>query len=207
MRGNSEYSNWVGPRLEHPLSQIRESSLQNLYILIRCYVPSGHARELGVLDRVGTPRLGGVCLHTSKLFWYSVIWVGSEQAAVSGQLCVQEAVSELYELGHSCSLALKCYSTESAWRCVPPHTSSRFVERDFYSQPTGPNPLYHRDDLVVRPRAMGVCGTPCRTARGTLCSACTVHPSHREIGILLPNNQRQHRTLHIQKDVLPCALC
>jgi len=27
-----------------------------------------------------------------------------------------------------------------------------------------------------------------------------------EIGILLPVNQRQHRTLHIQKDVLPCAL-
>ena len=29
---------------------------------------------------------------------------------------------------------------------------------------------------------------------------------YREIGILLPNNQRQHRTLHIQKDVLPYAL-
>ena len=29
----------------------------------------------------------------------------------------------------------------------------------------------------------------------------------REIGILLPNNQRQHRTLHIQKDVLHYALC
>jgi len=29
----------------------------------------------------------------------------------------------------------------------------------------------------------------------------------REIGILLPNNKRQHRTLHIQEDVLPCALC
>jgi len=29
----------------------------------------------------------------------------------------------------------------------------------------------------------------------------------RKIGILLPNNQRQHRTLHIQKDVLPYALC
>ena len=28
-----------------------------------------------------------------------------------------------------------------------------------------------------------------------------------EIGILLPNNQRRHRTFHIQKDVLPCALC
>ena len=24
---------------------------------------------------------------------------------------------------------------------------------------------------------------------------------------LLPNNRRQHRTLHIQKDVLPYALC
>jgi hypothetical protein len=30
--------------------------------------------------------------------------------------------------------------------------------------------------------------------------------SARAIGILLPNNQRQHRTLHIQKDVLPYAL-
>jgi len=28
-----------------------------------------------------------------------------------------------------------------------------------------------------------------------------------EIGILLPNNRRQHRALHIQKDVLPYALC
>ena len=28
-----------------------------------------------------------------------------------------------------------------------------------------------------------------------------------EIGILLPNSQRQHRTLRIQKDVLPYALC
>ena len=25
--------------------------------------------------------------------------------------------------------------------------------------------------------------------------------------MLLPNNQRQHRTLHVQKDVLPYALC
>jgi len=31
--------------------------------------------------------------------------------------------------------------------------------------------------------------------------------SNEEIGTLLPNNQRQHRTLHIQKDVLPFALC
>ena len=27
-----------------------------------------------------------------------------------------------------------------------------------------------------------------------------------EIGIILPNNQRQHRTMHIQKDVPPYAL-
>ena len=35
-------------------------------------------------------------------------------------------------------------------------------------------------------------------------SVCCKAPSQRtqrEIGILLPNNQRQHRTLHIQKDV------
>ena len=31
--------------------------------------------------------------------------------------------------------------------------------------------------------------------------------SSREIVILLPNNQHQHRTLHIQKDLLPYALC
>ena len=29
----------------------------------------------------------------------------------------------------------------------------------------------------------------------------------REIGILLPNNQRQQRTLRVQKDVLPYVLC
>ena len=28
-----------------------------------------------------------------------------------------------------------------------------------------------------------------------------------EIDIVLPNNQRQLRTLHIQTDMLPCALC
>ena len=32
-------------------------------------------------------------------------------------------------------------------------------------------------------------------------------PTESEIGILLPNNQRPHRTLHIQKDALPYALC
>jgi len=29
-------------------------------------------------------------------------------------------------------------------------------ERVLYRQPTGPNPLYHRDNKVDRPRAMGV---------------------------------------------------
>jgi len=29
----------------------------------------------------------------------------------------------------------------------------------------------------------------------------------KEIGISLPHNQPQHRTLHVQKDMLPYALC
>ena len=32
-------------------------------------------------------------------------------------------------------------------------------------------------------------------------------PAEGEIGIQLPNDQRQHRTLHIYQDVLPYALC
>jgi hypothetical protein len=39
-------------------------------------------------------------------------------------------------------------------------------------------------------------------------NAMEVHPIPPcKVGILLPDNQRQHRTLHIQKGVLPCALC
>jgi len=41
----------------------------------------------------------------------------------------------------------------------------------------------------------------CRTS-----SASTAPCTSKEIGISLPNNQRQHRSLHIQKDVLPYAL-
>ena len=37
--------------------------------------------------------------------------------------------------------------------------------------------------------------------------AARVHDQKEMIFILLPNNQRQHRTLHIPKDVLPCAIC
>ena len=32
-------------------------------------------------------------------------------------------------------------------------------------------------------------------------------PAPPEVGILLPNNQRKHHTLHIQKDVLLGAVC
>ena len=32
-------------------------------------------------------------------------------------------------------------------------------------------------------------------------------PAERETVILLPNDQRQHRILHMQKNVLPYALC
>ena len=49
-------------------------------------------------------------------------------------------------------------------------------------------------------------GTPVG-ARLDLLGAKTGPPRLKKIGILLRNNQRQHRTLHIQKDVLPYALC
>ena len=42
----------------------------------------------------------------------------------------------------------------------------------------------HSDGLVDRPRAM-----------------VTEHQGQRQVGILLPNNQRQHRILYFQKDV------
>ena len=40
--------------------------------------------------------------------------------------------------------------------------------------------------------------TPCRRPP---------HPQLLEIDISLPNNKRQHRSLHILKNVLPYALC
>ena len=36
---------------------------------------------------------------------------------------------------------------------------------------------------------------------------CDWRSARTEMGMLMPNNQRQHRSLHIQKDVLPNALC
>jgi hypothetical protein len=40
----------------------------------------------------------------------------------------------------------------------------------------------------------------------TACPKVTVIHQGSEIGISLPNNQRQHSTLHNQKDVLPYGL-
>jgi len=34
-----------------------------------------------------------------------------------------------------------------------------------------------------------------------------IHSGDRETGILLPNNQRQHRTSHAPKDMLPLRKC
>jgi len=48
-------------------------------------------------------------------------------------------------------------------------------------------------------------GSGARSPSGPACAPAPI--SDKEIGILLPNNQRQHRTLHLQKDVLPYALC
>ena len=47
--------------------------------------------------------------------------------------------------------------------------------------------------------------SPNEQERGS--DAGVVDQRGKEIGILLPNNQRQHRTLHTQKDALPYALC
>ena len=55
---------------------------------------------------------------------------------------------------------------------------------------------------------------PCTAIHLIRMSTCIVtsvvsvmSPPSREIGILLPNSQRQRRTWHAQKDVLPYALC
>jgi len=46
----------------------------------------------------------------------------------------------------------------------------------------------------------------CRRSQTWRALASTSPTSAREIGMLLPNNQRHHRTLHIQEDVLLYAL-
>jgi len=40
-----------------------------------------------------------------------------------------------------------------------------------------------------------------------LCRVTSLRQRPGDIRILLPNNPRQHRTSHLQKDVLPYALC
>ena len=36
--------------------------------------------------------------------------------------------------------------------------------------------------------------------------ATSLHPARERLVFSLPNNQRQHRTLHVQKDVLPLRI-
>ena len=54
------------------------------------------------------------------------------------------------------------------------------------------------------------CGTNIKARTKTVTCSYSRGPrilcASREIGNLLPTNQRQHRTLHIQKDVMPYAL-
>ena len=45
------------------------------------------------------------------------------------------------------------------------------------------------------------------TVTTSMVELCRIASPHQEIGVLLLNNQRQHRTLHVQKDMLPYALC
>ena len=44
-------------------------------------------------------------------------------------------------------------------------------------------------------------------AQGLARVAQVANPSTRAAGILLQNNQRQHRTSHAPKDVLPLRIC
>ena len=59
--------------------------------------------------------------------------------------------------------------------------------------------------MVTGARRLGVVRVPPERLRSV--PSVNRGVRQREIGILLPNNQRQHRTLYIQKDVLPYALC
>ena len=60
--------------------------------------------------------------------------------------------------------------------------------------------------LDAPPDVTSYCGRPLEP----LASSAAPEESaayNREIRIFLPNKQRQHRTVHIQKDVRPSALC
>ena len=76
--------------------------------------------------------------------------------------------------------------------------------------PPGSTPTTPRKLAPTTPRGrmtmQGLaCVAHCRDL--TLFSTRICHPAARETGILLANDQRQHRNLHIQKDVLRYALC
>ena len=63
---------------------------------------------------------------------------------------------------------------------APPLLQQR--ERILYSQPTGPNSLYHRDDLVDWPRARGV--HACSAEAGSFCAAPEREYQNNKVTIL-----------------------
>jgi len=72
--------------------------------------------------------------------------------------------------------------------------------RSMYSLPPSLPPTFSEESQPVSHLLRGV---------PTYSLPPSLPPTWREIGILLPSNQRQHRTLRIQKDVLPhaCPTC
>ena len=66
--------------------------------------------------------------------------------------------------------------------------------------------LYIRNGRTPRSRKKKTTIPRMAVARSETTEGLATCPA-REISFVLPNNQRQHRTLHIQKNVLPYALC
>jgi hypothetical protein len=74
---------------------------------------------------------------------------------------------------------------------LPPDAQSAAIQKGWY---------FYYNDRPARVLKASTWQRQGPSAKLTLIAA-------REIGIMLPNKQRQHRTLHIQKDVLPYTSC
>ena len=83
------------------------------------------------------------------------------------------------------------------------------LEYEPSSEPLHIGPEWHcaltRVDLADYSQVDTLCAVQIRQLESG--EAPVVAPRLKEIGISLPNDQRLHRILHIQKDMLPYALC
>ena len=91
-------------------------------------------------------------------------------------------------------------SEEETLSCVPKRHAS--ASSSTTCEPHTVNPAPHTSHIVPHILQPSLYPAPY-----TYTLHLNLNPESAEIGILLPINQRQHRTSHIQKDVLPYALC